>query len=171
VIRVTTAAVMMTWMAVAGARLAAQDLRIDAGDPAAIRTTVEMLALNVGQFAGMRIRIIDANVDKIISPRAFVLVGQRVVSGVGKRARIGVIVVSGTANLVKDMPIMVSGAAGTPSGAQVSGVLTRIEALTEQERDALSKYPLVMALSVDTPANVSLLRGEPAPAPAPAPAR
>lgn len=161
-------AVMMTWMVTAGARLTAQDLRIEPNDAAAVRTTVEMLAQNLGQFAGMRVRIIDANVDRIISPRAFILTGQRTVVGLGGRDRVGVIVVNGTASVIKDMPIVVTGAAGTFLGAQVSGVLTRMDALTEDERGALRKYPLIAALAVDTPANVSLLRGEPTPSAQPA---
>jgi hypothetical protein len=163
-IRVTTAAVLTFWMAAAGAPLTAQDLRTDPNDGAAIRVTVEMLAEHVGQFAGMRVRVIDANVDRVVSPRAFVLVGQRQVAGIGWRERVGVVVVSGTANVVQNMPIVVAGAAGTFLSAQVSGVLTRIGALTEQERDALRKYPIVAATSVDTPANLSLLRPEPTPA-------
>jgi hypothetical protein len=57
IIRVTTAVVMMTWMAVSGAQLVAQDLRIDPSDVAAIRVSVETLAEHVGQFAGLRVRI------------------------------------------------------------------------------------------------------------------
>jgi hypothetical protein len=69
------------------------------------------------------------------------------------------------------MPIVVIGAAGTFLGGQVSGVLTRSEALTDTERDALSRYPLVVALSVQTPGNVNLLHGAlPAPAQTPPPA-
>ena len=56
----TTAAVMMMWMAAIGARLIAQDLRIDPNDAAAIRTSVETLAQHVGQFAGLRVRVADA---------------------------------------------------------------------------------------------------------------
>jgi hypothetical protein len=164
VIRMTTVAVVMTWLAAMGAPLTAQDLRIEPNDAAAVRTTVEMLAQNLGQFAGMRVRIIDANVERIVSPRAFILTGQRTVVGLGGRDRVGVIVVGGTAALIQGMPVVVTGAAGTYLGAQVSGALTRIDALTEQERDALRKYPLIGALAVDTPANVSLLRLEPAPA-------
>jgi hypothetical protein len=156
-----TLAVVMTWLAVAGARITAQDLRIEPNDAAAVRTTVEMLGQNLGQFAGMRVRIIDAYVDRIVSPRAFILTGQRQVVGLGGRDRVGVIVVNGTASVIKNMPVVVTGAAGTFLGAQVSGVLTRMEALTEQERDALRKYPLIAALAVDTPANVSVLRLEP----------
>jgi len=155
---------MMALIAVAGGRLTAQDLRIEPNDAAAVRTTVEMLARNLGQFAGMRVRIIDANVEKIVSPRAFILTGQRQVVGLGGRDRVGVIVVNGTVAVIKDQPIVVTGAAGTFLGAQVSGLLTRIDALTGDERGALKKHPLIAALAVDTPANVSLLRGEPTPA-------
>lgn len=179
----TSAAVMLTWLAISVGRLTAQDLRtdptsgrptaadlrIEPNDAAAVRTTVEMLGRNLGQFAGMRVRIIDANVEKIVSPRAFILTGQRQVVGLNGRDRVGVIVVNGTASVIKNMPVVVTGAAGTFLGAQVSGVLTRIDALTEQERDALRKYPLIAALAVDTPANVSVLRGEPTPAVQPAP--
>ena len=177
-IRVAVVAVMMTWLALSVGKLTAQDLRIDptigkptpqdlridSNDPAAVRTTVEMLARNLGQFAGMRVRIIDAEVEKIVSPRAFILTGQRQVVGLGGRDRVGVIVVNGTASVIKDQPIVVTGAAGTFLAAQVSGVLTRIDALTGDERSALRKHPLIAALAVDTPANVSLLRGEPTPA-------
>jgi hypothetical protein len=62
------------------------------------------------------------------------------------------------------MPIVVTGAAGTFLGAQVAGVLTRTEALTQTERDALRMYPIVVALSVETPGNINLLRGPPPPA-------
>ena len=160
-IRVTTVAVVMTWLAVSAGRLTAQDLRIEPNDAAAVRTTVEMLGQNLGQFAGMRVRIIDANVERIVSPRAFILTGQREVVGLGGRDRVGVIVVNGTASVIKNMPVVVTGAAGTFLGAQVSGLLTRMDPLTEQERDALRKYPLIAALAVDTPANVSVLRLEP----------
>jgi hypothetical protein len=75
---------------------------------------------------------------------------------------------------VQSMPIVVIGAAGTFLGGQVAGVLTRSEALTDTERDVLSRYPLVVALSVQTPGNVNLLHGAlptPAPAPTPPPTR
>lgn len=165
-IRVTTAAVMMMWMAATGARLVAQDLRIDPNDVAAIRVSVETLAQHVGQFAGLRVRVADAIVERVVSPRAFILIGQRDVANLGlSRDRVGVIIDSGTVTVVQSMPIVVIGAAGTFLGGQVAGVLTRSEALTNAERDALSRYPLVLALSVQTPGSVNLLHGAvPAPA-------
>jgi len=168
IIRVTTAVVMMTWMAVSGAQLVAQDLRIDPSDVAAIRVSVETLAEHVGQFAGLRVRLTDAMVERVVSPRAFILTGQRDVAGLRlTRDRVGVILQSGRVTVVQGMPIVVSGAAGTFLGGQVSGVLTRSEALTETERAALRPYPLVVALSVQTPGNVNLMQVPPAPAPAP----
>jgi hypothetical protein len=95
----------------------------------------------------------------VVSPRAFVLISQR--TGLYGRDRVGVVVASGTASVVKSMPVVVTGAAGTLTGAQVAGVLTRSEALTEQERDALSRYPLVLAMTVETPGEISLLREAP----------
>ena len=158
---------MMMWMAAIGARLIAQDLRIDPNDAAAIRTSVETLAQHVGQFAGLRVRVADAIVERVVSPRAFILIGQRAVTNLNlSRDRVGVIIESGTVTVVQSMPIVVIGAAGTFLGGQVSGVLTRSEALTDTERNALSRYPLVVALSVQTPGNVNLLHGAlPAPAP------
>ncbi len=158
---------MMMWMAAIGARLIAQDLRIDPNDAAAIRTSVETLAQHVGQFAGLRVRVADAIVERVVSPRAFILIGQRDVTNLSlSRDRVGVIIESGTVTVVQSMPIVVIGAAGTFLGGQVSGVLTRSEALTDTERNALSRYPLVVALSVQTPGNVNLLHGAlPAPAP------
>jgi|SRR5215208_6463112 len=171
VIRVTTAVVMMMWMAAIGARLIAQDLRIDPNDAAAIRVSVETLAQHVGQFAGLRVRVADAIVERVVSPRAFVLIGQRDVTNLSlSRDRVGVIIESGTVTVVQSMPIVVIGAAGTFLGGQVSGVLTRSQALTDTERAELSRYPLVVALAVQTPGNVNLLHGSvPAPAPAPTP--
>jgi hypothetical protein len=170
VIRVTTAAVMMMWMAAAGAQLVAQDLRIEPNDVAAIRVSVETLAQHVGQFAGLRVRVADAVVERVVSPRAFILVGQRDVTGNSlSRDRVGVILESGTVTIVQAMPIVVTGAAGTFLGGQVSGVLTRSEALTETERDALRRYPLVVAMAVQTPANVNLLHAAPAPVATPTP--
>jgi hypothetical protein len=160
---------MMTWMAAAGARLNSQDLAIERGDVAAIRVSVETLAQQVGQFAGLRVRVSDAIVERVVSPRAFVLTGQRTVVGLGGPDHVGVVVQVGTANVVKDMPIVVTGAAGTFLGAQVAGILTRSEALTDVERDALRRYPLVVAQSVETPGSLNLLRA-PAPAPLPPPA-
>ena len=163
--RITIVAVMMTWMAATGARLDGQDLRIDPTETAAIRVSVETLSRHVHQFAGLRVRVADAVVDRVVSPRAFLLVGQRDVAGLGGRERVGVVVASGTAIVVKAMPVVVTGAAGTFVGAQVFGILTRSEALTEQERDGLSRYPLVLALSVETPGEISLLRAAPTTAP------
>jgi hypothetical protein len=168
---------MMTWMVASGARLIAQDLRIDPNEIAAIRVSVETLAQHVGQFAGLRVRVADAIVERVVSPRAFILVGQRDVAGLGlSRDRVGVIIESGTVTVVQSMPIVVTGAAGTFLAGQVSGVLTRSEAITDTERDALSRYPLVVAMSVQTPGNVNLLHGSvPTPAapqtPTPPPAR
>ena len=157
----------MMWMAATGARLVAQDLRIDPNDVAAIRVSVETLAQHVGQFAGLRVRVADAIVERVVSPRAFILIGQRDVANLGlSRDRVGVIIDSGTVTVVQSMPVVVMGAAGTFLAGQVSGVLTRSEALTDTERSALSRYPLVVALSVQTPGNVNLLHGA-APAPAP----
>ena len=161
----------MMWLAATGARLIAQDLRIDPNDVAAIRVSVETLAQHVGQFAGLRVRVADAIVERVVSPRAFVLIGQRDVTNLGlSRDRVGVIIESGTVTVVQSMPIVVIGAAGTFLGGQVAGVLTRSEALTDAERDALSRYPLVVALSVQTPGNVNLLHGAvPTPTPIPTP--
>jgi hypothetical protein len=151
---------MMMWMAATGARLVAQDLRIDPNDVAAIRVSVETLAQHVGQFAGLRVRVADAIVERVVSPRAFILIGQRDVANLGlSRDRVGVIIDSGTVTVVQSMPVVVMGAAGTFLAGQVSGVLTRSEALTDTERSALSRYPLVVALSVQTPGNVNLLHG------------
>src|SRR5688572_3360896 len=125
---------MMTWMAAAGVRLISQDLGIERGDVAAIRVSVETLAQHVGQFAGLRVRVSDAIVDRVVSPRAFVLTGQRTVVGLNGPDHVGVVVPFGTANVVKDMPIVVIGAAGTFLGAQVTGILTRQEALSDVER-------------------------------------
>lgn len=164
-IRVTAAAVLMTGLVAIGSRLGAQDLRVDPTESAAIRVSVETLAQHVGQFAGLRVRVADAVVERVVSPRAFVLIGQRDVTNLGlSRDRVGVVVESGTATVVPKMPIVVTGAAGTFLGAQVAGVLTRTEALTQTERDALRMYPIVVALSVETPGNINLLRAPPPPA-------
>ena len=171
--RVNAAAVMMTLMAAAGARLTAQDLRVDPNEVAAIRVSVETLSQHVGQFAGLRVRVVEGIVDRVVSPRAFILIGQREVVGLNGPDRVGVILASGSASVVQKMPIVVTGAAGTFLGAQVAGVLTRQEALTDAERAALRKYPLVVAMAVETPGSVSLLRPEPtpsAPTPTPTPA-
>jgi len=150
----------MTWTVATGARLVAQDLRIDPNDVAAIRVSVQTLARDVGQFAGLRIRVADAMVERVVSNRAFILISQRDVANLGlTRERIGVVALSGTVSVIKNMPIVVTGAAGTFLGAQVSGVLTRSEALTQTERDALSRYPLVAALSIETPGSIDLARG------------
>jgi hypothetical protein len=156
---------MMTWLVATGARLVAQDLRIDTNNVAAIRVSVETLAQHVGQFSGLRVRVADAIVERVVSPRAFVLIGQRDVAGLELgRDRVGVVVESGTASVVQNMPVVVTGAAGTFLGAQVSGILTRTEALTDVEREALRQYPVVVALAVETPGSVNLLRGAPPPA-------
>jgi hypothetical protein len=161
VIRITIAAVMMMWMAATGARLDGQDLRISPTE-AAVRASVEMLSRHVLQFAGLRVQVADAVVDHVVSPRAFVLISQREFVGLGlRRERVGVIVPSGTVAVVQGMPVVVTGAAGTFSGAEVTGILTRSEALTEQERDALSRHPLVLAMTVATPGEISLLREAP----------
>jgi hypothetical protein len=162
VTRITIAAVMMMWMAATAARLDGQDLRISPTD-AAVRVSVEILSRHVLQFAGLRVQVADAVVEHVVSPRAFVLISQREFVGMGlSRERVGVIVASGTASVLPKMPVVVAGAAGTFVGAQVTGVLTRSAALTEQERDALSRYPLVLAMSVQTPNEISLLRDAPA---------
>lgn len=167
IIRVTATVVMTAWMATSVAHLVAQDLRLDPNDVAAIRVSVETLAEHVGQFAGLRVRVADAVVERVVSPRAFILIGQRDVAGLRlTRDRVGVILDSGTVTIVPAMPIVVTGAAGTFLGGQVSGALTRSEALTETEKAALRRYPLVVALSVQTPANVNLVH-PPASPPAP----
>ena len=168
IIRVTTAVVIMTWMAMIGPHLVAQDLRLEPNDVAAIRVSVETLAEHVGQFSGLRVRLADAIVERVVSPRAFIVTGQRDVAGLSlTRDRIGVILDSGTVTLVPSMPIMVIGAAGTFLGGQVAGVLTRAEALTETEKSGLRPYPLVVAMSVQTPGNINLVHPS-ASTPAPA---
>jgi hypothetical protein len=172
VIRVTTAVAMMTWMAATSPRLTAQDLGIERSEVAAIRVSVGTLAQHVGNFAGLRVRVADAIVARVVSPRAFILTSQLAVTGLGWREHVGVIIESGTATVVKGMPVMVTGAAGTFLGGQVSGILTRAEALTDAERAALRQYPLVVAFAVDTPNNINLLRASPpvsAPASPPTP--
>jgi hypothetical protein len=149
---------MMALTVATGSQLVAQDIRIEPNEVAAIRVSVETLAEHVGQFAGFRVRVADAIVERVVSPRAFILIGQRDVAGLSlTRDRVGVILDSGTVTIVQNMPIVVTGAAGTFLGGQVSGVLTRSEALTETEKDALRRYPLVVAMAVTTPANVNLL--------------
>jgi hypothetical protein len=166
IIRVTTAVVIMTWMAASGRHLVAQDLRIESNDVAAIRVSVETLAEHVGQFAGLRVRVADAVVERVVSPRAFIVIGQRDVAGLNLTGdRIGVILQSGRVTVVQAMPIVVTGAAGTFLGGQVSGVLTRSEALTDAERSALRPYPLVVAQSVQTPGNVNLMQVPPSSTP------
>jgi hypothetical protein len=127
----------------------------------------------VGNFAGLRVRVADAIVERVISPRAFVLISQRAVAGLGWRDHVGVVLDFGTATVVKDMPVVVTGAAGTFLGGQITGVLTRTEALTDAESSALRLYPLVVAMSVETPSSINLMHVPPpasAPAPAPPPA-
>jgi len=153
-----TASLMIAWTAAAGVRLAGQDLRITPNEGVAIRVSVETLANHVVQFAGMRVRLADAIVERIVSPRAFVLIGSRDVAGLEGRDRIGIVVESGTASVVQNMPVVVTGPAGTFQGARVVGALTRGSALTEAEREALSRYPLIVATTVETPGNVDLLR-------------
>jgi hypothetical protein len=155
--RVIATVVVAMWMA-AGAGLAGQDLRIAPGEPAAVRVSLENLAMHVVHLAGLRVRVADAIVERVVSPRAFILIGLRDVAGLGGRDRIGVVVESGTANVVQGMPVVVTGPAGTFRGAQVAGALPRASALTEAERDALSRYPLVVATSVETPGSINLLR-------------
>jgi hypothetical protein len=149
-------------MAATGVRLVGQDLRIDQTEAAAIRVSVETLAQHVGNFSGLRVRVADAVVEKVVSPRVFVLTGQRPVVGLNGRDRVGVVVETGTASVVAKMPVVVVGAAGTFAGAELSGVLARTEALTELERDAIRKHPLVLALEVETQGSVNLLRPPPA---------
>jgi hypothetical protein len=161
------AAMVMAWTVATGARLVAQDLRIDPNDVAAIRVSVETLAQHVGQFAGLRVRVADAVVERVVSPRAFILTGQRDVAGLNlSRDRVGVVVQAGAVSVIRNTPIVVTGAAGTFLGAQVSGILTRTEALTGTERDALERYPLVVALMVETPGNINLVRPAVPPPPA-----
>jgi hypothetical protein len=161
---------MVTWMAATSPSLIGQDLQIERTEPAAIRVSVETLAQHVGQFAGLRVRVADAIVDRVVSPRVFVLTGQRPVVGLNGRDYVGVVVGNGTASVVADMPVVVIGAAGTFNGAEVTGVLARTEALTEAERAALRKYPLVLAMSVETQGSVNLVRDTPVPAPVAVPA-
>jgi hypothetical protein len=151
-------------MAATSTSVIGQDLQIERPEPAAIRVSVETLAQHVGQFSGLRVRVADAVVDRVVSPRVFVLTGQRPVVGLNGRDYVGVIVGNGTASVVADMPVVVIGAAGTFSGAEVAGILTRTEALTDAERSALRKYPLVLAMSVETQGSINLVREPPTPA-------
>jgi hypothetical protein len=59
----------------------------------------------------MRVRVTDAVVERVVSTRAFILKGQRAVLGISGRKRIGVILPSGMANVLEDMPVVVTGAA------------------------------------------------------------
>jgi hypothetical protein len=156
--RVTATLVMMTCLLTSSVRVAGQDLRIDTSEPIAIRVSLENLVMHVGHFAGLRVRVADAVVERVISPRAFIMVGQRDVAGLGWRDRLGVVVESGSAVVVRDMPVVVTGPAGTFLGAQVAGILARAAPLTVTERDALDRYPLLVALTVETPGSVNLLR-------------
>jgi hypothetical protein len=155
VILLMTAAIM-TSIAATSVELTGQDVGIDAREALGIRVSVEMLAEHIRQFAGMPVRVTDAVVERVVSTRAFILKGQRPVLGIGGRKRIGVILPSGTANVVKDMPVVVTGAARTFVGAQVVGALPRSEALTDRERDALRHQPLVVASDVTTPGGIEL---------------
>jgi hypothetical protein len=157
-IRLMVASVIMTSIAAIDVELSRQEVRIDPREVIAIRVSVETLAEQIRQFAGMKVRVTDAIVDRVVSPRAFILTGQRTVLGIGGRSRIGVVVPSGAVNVVKDMLVVVTGAARTFAGAQVSGALPRAGALTEYERDALRHRPLIVASSVATPGEIELLR-------------
>jgi len=156
--RISATLVMMSCLLASSARLAGQDLRIDPSEPVAIRVSLENLVMHVNHFAGLRLRVADAVVERVISPRAFIMVGQRDVAGLGWRDRLGVVVESGSAVVVRDMPVVVTGPAGTFLGAQVAGILARATPLTTTERDGLSRYPLLVALTVETPGSINLMR-------------
>jgi hypothetical protein len=153
-----TASLMIAWVAATSVQLAGQDLRITPRDAVTVRVSVATLANHVVEFAGMRVRVADAIVERVVSPRAFVLIGSRGVAGLGGRDRLGVVVESGTASVVQNMPVVVTGPAGTFQAARVVGGLARGSALTEVERETLSRYPLVVATTVETPGNINLLR-------------
>jgi hypothetical protein len=134
-----------------------QDPQPDASEPIAVRVRPDTLALFINDVAGLRVRVVSGVVNGIASPRVFRLRNEPSARYPRRPNEVAVVVDTGNAVVRDGAPVVVTGIARTVLGAEtVSSPL-----LTETERTAVAKLPVVMASSVQTPDGVQLVRPNP----------
>ena len=162
------AVVAGVWMLGAGAAHAGQG----PGDqdaaaprhPTLVRTSVAMVSDHIRHMAGQPVLVLDGLVERIASPRVFIVTGRQLRSThwSGRPDRLAVVLRSGETlvNLETKAPIVVTGVAFTYEGARISGGLPPPIQLSDDDRDRLQELSIVLASSVETPGGVALLRPE-----------
>jgi hypothetical protein len=148
VLLVTIAAVAVTSVVAA----AGQGTLPDQSARTAVRLRVDTLASFINSVAGLRVRVVDGVVDKIASPRVFILKHKRSIGA----ARAAIVLVDGEATLREGTPVTVTGIARTLLGTEV-GPQQPSPAFTEKERERIDALPIVVASTVETPDGVRLV--------------
>jgi hypothetical protein len=126
----------------------------------ALRLRPDMLAMFINNIAGLRVRIVSGVVDDIVSSRVFTLKNERSLRFPNRPNEVAIVVDSGSAAVREGAAVVVIGIARTLLGAEMN-TDRPLQALTEGERNALARLPVVMASSVQTPDGVQLGRPNP----------
>ena len=134
-----------------------QDSQPDTSEPIAVRVRPDTLALFINDVAGLRVRVVSGVVNGIASPRVFTVRNEPNARYPHRANEVAVVVNSGNAVLREGAPVVVTGIARTVLGAET----VSDPSLTETERSAVAKLPVVMASSVQTPDGVQLIRPKP----------
>ncbi len=136
---------------------ASQEPYPDASEPIAVRVRPDTLALFINDVAGLRVRVVSGVVNGIASPRVFRLRNEPSARYPHRPNEVAVVVETGNAVVREGAPVVVTGIARTLLGAEMASA----PSLTEIERNAVAKLPVVMASSVQTPDGVQLVRPSP----------
>ena len=132
-----------------------QDPQPDASELPALRVRPDTLAMFIDDVAGLRVRVISGIVDVIASPRVFTLKNERSVRY--RPGEVAIVLDSGQAVVRVGASVVVTGIARTLLGAEMNSQQPLLT-LSESERHAVEKRPVVMASSVITPDGADLIR-------------
>ena len=134
-----------------------QDPEPDAAELPALRLRPDTLAMFINDVAGLRVRIISGIVDVIASPRVFTLKNEPSLRYPHRPKEVAIVLDSGQAVVRVGASVVVTGIARTLLGAEMNSQQP-LGALSESERHAVEKRPVVMASSVVTPDGADLVR-------------
>jgi hypothetical protein len=137
-----------------------QEPQPDPAELIAVRLRPDTLALFINDVAGVRVRLVNGVVKGIASTRVFTVENERSARYPRRPSEVAVFVDAGSAVVREGAAVVVTGIARTLWGAEMN-TDRPLPSLTESERNAVAKRPLVMASSVQTPDGVQLVRPSP----------
>jgi len=112
--------------------------------PPAVQVRVTTVTAFAGPLVGQRVRVVDGTIDRVISPRLFILSGSGPGIPLSHSKELAVIVETGTATVSVGEQVTVTGVVhGFVSGREEIG-RQLIGALRMDEREAVGRRPLVI---------------------------